>query len=108
MKDFIVEWRYVIAVVIALVIFAVFEWGKVKEAVLKGALMAKKLAKDAVLNSGQEQEDWVVMKVYPLIPAVARVVISEAAFRKLVRWLYGKAKDLLDDGVINGSRRGGG
>jgi len=107
MKDFLWDWRYAIIAVIALIIFAIFEWGKVKEVILKGCLMAKKLAKDAVLNSGQEQEDWVVTKVFALLPLPARLVISEDLFRKIIRWLYGKAKDYLDDGLINGSITGG-
>lgn len=102
-KEFIWDWRYVFAVILALLVFAVFEWGKVKELVLSGALMAKKLAKDHILNSGQEQEDWVVRRIYPCLPTPVRVFISEAAFRKLVRYLYGKAKDYLDDGKLNGS-----
>jgi hypothetical protein len=102
-KAFLWDWRYVVIALIALVIFAIFEWGKVKEMALQGALMAKKMAKDAILNSGQEQEDWAVCKMYPLLPAAARVVISEAAFRKIIRYLYGKAKDYLDNGNLDGS-----
>ena len=98
------DWRYVILVMFALLLFAVFEWGKVKEMILSGALMAKKLAKDMILNSGQQQEDWVVERIYPFIPLPAKVFLSEAAFRKLVRYMYGKAKDYLDDGEMNGSQ----
>ena len=55
-KVFLWDWRWVIVLILALIIFAIFEWGKVKEMAISGALMAKKLAKDAILNSGQEQE----------------------------------------------------
>lgn len=103
LKVFLWEWRWVIVLILALIIFAIFEWGKVKEMAISGALMAKKLAKDAILNSGQEQEDWAVMRFYPLLPLPARVVISEAVFRKIVKHLYGKAKDYLDDGELNNS-----
>lgn len=107
MKDFLWDWRYIIALILIIIVYTIFEWGKVKEIILKGCLMAKKLAKDAILNSGQEQEDWVVMRVWPCLPVPVRVVLSEAAFRKIIRWLYGKAKDYLDDGKINGSIQGG-
>jgi hypothetical protein len=107
MKEFLWDWRYILVVLVAIIIYCIFEWGKVKEAILKGCLMAKKLAKDAILNSGQEQEDWVVKRIYPCLPAPIRVVISEESFRKLIRWIYGKAKDLLDDGTINNSISGG-
>jgi hypothetical protein len=107
MKNFLWDWRFVIVFLVLLIVYSIFEWGKVKEIILQGCLAAKKMAKDAILNSGQAQEDWVVLKIYPLIPAAARVLISEATFRKIVRWLYGKAKDLIDDGLINGSAGGG-
>ena len=100
---FLWEWRWVILVFFALIVFCVFEWGKVKELILEGALMAKKLAKDAVLNSGKEQEDWVVQRIWPCLPLPVKIVLSEEMFRKLIRWLYGKAKDYLDDGELNNS-----
>lgn len=84
------DWRWVIVIIL-------------KEMAISGALMAKKLAKEAVLNSGQEQEDWVVNRIYPLLPVPVRVVISETTFRKIVKYFYDKAKDYLDDGELNNS-----
>lgn len=101
--DILWNWRFIILIIVAAVIFALFEWEKFKGFVLSVMLMAKKLAKEAVLNTGQEQEDWVVLKIYPCLPAAIKVFLSEDAFRKIIRWLYGKAKDYLDDGELNGS-----
>lgn len=105
MKEFLWDWRFLIVVLLVIAVYAVFEWGKFKEGILSAMLMAKKKAKEMILNSGQEQEDWVVMKIYPCLPSVVKVVLSEEAFRKLIRYLYGKAKDYLDDGVMNGSNK---
>lgn len=107
-KQVLWDWRFVILIVVVLIIYSIAEWGKVKEKILSGALMAKKLAKDAVLNSGQAQEDWVVTRVWPCLPAPVRIFLSEEMFRKLIRWMYGKAKDYLDDGEMNGSITQGG
>lgn len=106
-EQFFWDWRYAILAVLALIIYSIFEWSRVKEIIQSGMLAAKKQAKDLILNSGQEQEDWVVCKVFALLPLPVRVVMSKETFRKLIRWLYGKAKDLIDDGVINNSITGG-
>lgn len=104
-KAIIWDWRFVIIVLLVITVYAVFEWGKFKEGILSAMLMAKKKAKEMILNSGQEQEDWVVMKIYPCLPSVVKVVLSEVLFRKLIRCLYGKAKDYLDDGAMNNSNK---
>ena len=104
MQQVIYEYRYVLVVVVAAIVYALTNWSKTKQLVYAGIVRAKSLAKDMVLTSGQEQEDWVVETVYPLLPLPIKVVISEALFRKLVKYTYDKAKDLLDDGVINNNQ----
>lgn len=106
MKEFLWDYRYIIVIIIAALIYCLFNWQKVKTLALQGMLKAKSLAKDAVLHSGQEQEDWVVSKIYPMLPNVARLFISEGFFRILVQKLYKTAKDLIDDGKLNGTDGG--
>lgn len=103
MKEFLWDWRYVIAFVLAVVLWTAFNWQKAKIIAYNGMLRAKSLAKDKILNSGKEQEDWVVEKVYPCIPSTIRLFVSKEAFRKMVQWLYRIGKDWIDDGHINGS-----
>lgn len=95
--------RYILIILAGVAFFAFFEWEKTKEITNQLMLVAKSLAKDAVLSSGQEQEDWVVQRGYALLPLPVRLVITEEVFRKIVRFLYHKAMDLVDDGKINGS-----
>ena len=104
MQQVIYEYRYVLVVVVAAIVYALTNWSKTKKLVYAGIIRAKSLAKDMVLTSGQEQEDWVVETVYPMLPLPIKLVVSEPLFRKLVKYTYDKAKDLLDDGVINNSQ----
>lgn len=97
------EFRFIIALVVAVIVFALFETEKFKAKATSLMLTAKSLAKDAVLNSGQEQEDWVVTKLYVILPRTITLFISEDMMRTLVRKLYATAKDYIDDGVINHS-----
>ena len=66
-------------------------------------LQAKSLAKDAVLKSGCQQEEWVVNKMYQFVPPVITVWIPRPAMKSIVHYLYHNAKDYLDDGQLNES-----
>ena len=97
------EYRFIILVVLAVVLFAILEWQKFKTVVYALMLRAKSLAKDLVLKSGEKQEDWVVQKAYLILPKKITIFINEARMRKIVHYLYVKAKDLADDGKLNNS-----
>jgi hypothetical protein len=97
------EYRFVIVLAVAVLIFALFEWEKVKGIIGSLMLNAKSLAKDAVLQSGKTQEDWVLMKAYQYLPKWITIFIPQEVMRKLIQYLYHMAKDYLDDRVINNS-----
>jgi hypothetical protein len=103
MKDLIIEYRFVIVVLIAILLFALLEWQKFKAIVHGIMLQAKSMAKDLVLKSGVEQENWVVMQCFRYLPKWITVFISQDNMYKIVHYLYHKAKDYLDDGRINNS-----
>lgn len=97
------EWRFIIILVAALGLFALLEWEKFKAQAFKAMLVAKKMAKDKVLSSGKEQEEWVVKKLNEILPKSWLVFLSEDRIRNLVQYLYKKSKDLIDDGELNNS-----
>lgn len=103
MKEVLWDFRYVIVFGVAVIIYSVFQWQQTKDKVHGLMLLAKQAAKDGFLNSGKEQEDWVVSMVMKLLPKSLSFFVSESAVRTLVQYLYGKAKDYLDDGVFNNS-----
>lgn len=102
-EQFLWEYRYVIVVVAVAILYSAFEWKSAKEKAYALMLQAKSLAKNLVLNSGKEQEDWVVKKAYEYLPKSITIFITEEKMRKLIQYLYNKAKDYLDDGTINNS-----
>jgi hypothetical protein len=97
------DWRFVLIIVLGIVIYAILDWKNFKIKLNALMLVAKSLAKDKILNSGQEQEDFVVEKLYAIMPAKLKVFISQELLRKIVKKAYATAKDLLDDGKLNGS-----
>lgn len=103
-KSALYEYRFIITVVIAVIIFAIAEWRKTKTILYALMLQAKSLAKDAVLKSGQSQEDWVVEKAMRYLPLYIIFILGgETQVRKIIKWLFQKGKDYLDDGKLNGS-----
>lgn len=106
-KAYLFECRFIIVVAVAAIIYAWKEWEKTKGILYALMLDAKSLAKDAVLKSGQQQEDWVVQMAMRYLPLHMLVILGgEEEIRKTVKWLFKKAKDLLDDGKLNNSWRG--
>ena len=99
----LIEYRFVILVVLAIIIFSIFEWQKTKGILYALILKAKSMAKDWVLKSGKKQEDWVVVNAYRFLPKKITVFINQERMRMLVHYLYHKAKDLVDDGEMNNS-----
>ena len=103
LKGFIFENRFIIVLLVAVILFALMEWQKFKAIVHGIMLQAKSMAKDLVLKSGVEQENWVVMQCFRYLPKWITVFISQDNMYKIVHYLYCKAKDYLDDGRVNNS-----
>lgn len=107
MKDFIVkgiwEWRFVIAVIVAIAVYALLEWNKFKVQAYALMLQAKSLAKDALLKTGEEQVKWVVERSYVFLPKYITLFIPKSYMEEIIFYLYNKSKDYLDDGKINNS-----
>ena len=102
-KVFIGEWRYVIILLVGCGIYSFFEWNNVKNIIYKAMLAAKQLAKDKIISGGEAQENWVVNRVYSIFPVRIKMFISEETLRKIIKYLYIKSMDYLDDGKINNS-----
>lgn len=103
LKALLWDWRFVIIVVLAFVIWAIADFKNFKLLVVQVMLIAKSKAKDLVLKSGKEQEDFVVDKVYEIMPVRLKVFISKDLLRKFVQKLYHSIKDYLDDKQLNNS-----
>lgn len=97
------EIQYLIAGVIIIVVVALLEWNNTKVVVYNVMLRAKDLAKDKILTCGKEQEDWVVEKLKLVLPRRILLFIGDDMLRSIVRFLYKKGLDYLDDGKFNNS-----
>ncbi|GAU79493.1 hypothetical protein [Fusibacter sp. 3D3] len=104
-KEIAMEYGLMIAVAGAVFLFVLLKWQQVKVVLFRLMLTAKSMAKDAILSSGKEQEEWVLKKAYQHLPIWITLWISKETMRKLIAYLYQVAKDYLDDGLINQSIR---
>jgi hypothetical protein len=101
--NFVWENRFILVVLVAIVLFALLEWQAFKSRAYSIMLQAKRMAKDAILKSGDEQVDWIIRRAYLWLPKSLVMFISEGKMRKIICYLYHKSKDYLDDGKINNS-----
>lgn len=97
------DWYYLLIFIVITVIVAIIEWNHTKAVVYQVMLKAKDLAKDKILSCGKAQEDWVISKLYLVLPKPVLLFLSEDTLRRLVRFLYSKGLDYLDDGKFNNS-----
>ena len=103
MKELFFEYRSIIIITLAMLVYCAFEWQRTKTTLYALMLQAKRMAKDAILQSGQAQENWVVKKAMLYLPLPVRVVLNEDIARKIVKWLFHTLKDYIDDGKIDSS-----
>jgi hypothetical protein len=95
------EWRFVIMLVVGFGLFCMFEWEKAKRILYAGIAQAKRYAKDQVLKNGKQQEEYVVRLALQHLPLALRIFLGEKNIRILVRYLYSKLGDYIDDGILN-------
>jgi len=72
------EYRFIIAVVLIVVLYAVFEWQRFKTILFALMLVAKDKAKDFILKGGQAQENYVVDKAYKFLPKRITLFICQS------------------------------
>ena len=104
MKSFL-DFSFIVPFFLCLMILVLFEWQTVKSKAYEFMLVAKKKAKDDVLKTGAEQEDHVVEAMISYLPNWIEKAISKEVIRKMIVYLYRKAFDYLDDGMINDSNK---
>lgn len=97
------EFRFVLLLVIAAVFYCVLQWEKVRADIYAIMTQAKRYAKDQVLKNGAQQEEYVVRLALQRLPLSLRLFLGEDTIRRIVRWLYKKLMDYMDDGILNES-----
>lgn len=90
------EYRYIIIAAIIAVYYLV-EWQRSKTILYALMLQAKKMAKDLILKTGKEEEDWVIKKAMIFLPATVKIFLNENIVRAIVHELYHALKSYSDD-----------
>lgn len=76
------------------------QWTKVREFAYKSMLLAERTLGD---ENGKLKFEFVARIVYKYLPLWLKPFISEEVIKKLIQRWYNRAKDFLDDGMINES-----
>lgn len=95
--------QYLVVGIVIVVIVGLLEWSNTKAVIYNVMLRAKDLAKDKILTCGKEQEDWVIAKLKLALPRRLLLFLGDDMLRTIVRFLYKKGLDYLDDGKFNNS-----
>jgi|GEM_PF-2642604 len=106
MKNYVVilwEWRFIIGYIMAGVLFFLMEREKGMKMIYAGIAQAKRYAKDQILKNGTQQEAYVVKLMLEKLPLAWRIFLGEDIIRRIVKWLYNKLGDYMDNGVLDES-----
>lgn len=75
----------------------------IREDVYQLFLKAEHMFTDS--NSGQEKMKWVLSQIHNIMPAWARLFVSQTTLEYVVQLWFNAVKDLLDDGKYNKSTK---
>lgn len=94
------NWVYIVMAGAIIVLFGLMQCLWFRQRAYALMLQAKRMARDEILKSGEDQEQWVtdMLQAIPFL-----IVIPRGAKLLAVRYLYNIAKDLCDNGQLDGS-----
>lgn len=98
--ELINNWQYVVMIGAIITLFGLLQCMWFRQRAYALMLQAKRMARDEILKSGEEQEQWVT-DMLQAIPWL--IFIPRSAKLYSVKYLYKVAKDLVDDGALNNS-----
>ena len=101
------EWRFVIMLIVSAIFYCLFERERSRKMIYAGIAQAKRYAKDQILKNGAQQEEYVIKLMLEKLPLSLRLFMGEDEIRYLVKKLYGKLCDYIDDGTLNESYKVG-
>lgn len=107
MLNILIEYNYIFILILGFIILFLFERQQAISVLYALMLQAKRMAKDAILETGKEQEDWVVEKAKLVLPRWILIFLPDDKLRGFVKFLFDKLKDYADDGQFNNSIKGG-
>ena len=94
------NWQYIVMIGVIITLFGLLQCMWFRQRAYALMLQAKRMAKDEILKSGDEQEQWVtdMLQAVPFL-----IVVPRSVKLMSVRYLYKIAKDLCDNGQLDGS-----
>jgi len=101
------DYRFIIIGIIGIIIYAIINPSDFKVKIYQAMLYAKQMAKEGILKTGKEQEQWVVDNISAFVGkkwSIVVKILGEEKIRSIIQTLYSKALDVLDDGQINNSQ----
>ncbi len=101
----LLEWRFIIMLGVSAVLYFLMEREKGRKMIYASIAQAKRYAKDQILKNGAQQEEYVVKLMLEKLPLAWRLFLGEDNIRKIVKWLYNKLGDYMDNGVLDESYR---
>jgi hypothetical protein len=102
--QFLFDYRMIIIYGLGIVGYAVFNFKGFKEKAMQLIFVAEEMAKKEILENGKQKEDFVYENLVKVCPKISNF-LGEAGTRAIIVFCLKTAKDLIDDGKLNGSQQ---
>lgn len=88
MVDIIQNYWGIIVIIIAAVIYALYDFEKFKKKVVALIFVAEERAREYALKTGEEKFEWVARNGYPYLPKWLKFIISESTFKAIIQYIF--------------------
>lgn len=91
--QFIGSWWGLLIVVLFLVGYAIYDWGKARKLIASMIFLAEERARELVLENGEAKFNWVKENAYPMLPKWIRFLLTEDMYEALIQKVFDELKE---------------
>lgn len=91
--QFIGSWWGLLIVVLFLIGYAIYDWGKARKLIASMIFHAEERARELVLENGEAKFNWVKENTYPMLPKWIRFLLTEDMYKALIQKVFDELKE---------------
>ena len=91
--QFIGSWWGLLIVVLFLVGYAIYDWGRARKIIASMIFHAEERARELVLKNGEDKFQWVKVNTYNKLPRWMRFLLTEELYQTLIQKVFDELKE---------------
>ena len=91
--QFMDSWWGLLIVVLFLVGYAIYDWGRARKIIASMIFHAEERARELVLKNGEDKFQWVKVNTYNKLPMWMRFLLTEELYQTLIQKVFDELKE---------------